>query len=185
MSNVKALIPCLFWSVALLGMNSVYANETSILETVTTVEAGTIDLENTWVTPSQEEQRKTSQIDVSAKPPTQSPVIGANDDVINSLDISENSEMTESTSPQSIDIQENNQQENLPKKQRKTHYGIGYEFRNTLRKAEKQQQNEHDKPAEKIQRVERAEKAQRFERIERPERVERSERITRPERHHR
>ncbi|CAA6824735.1 MAG: Unknown protein [uncultured Thiotrichaceae bacterium] len=160
MSNVNLLTPYVFWSVALLGMNSVYANDTSILEIIINEE--TVNHEDTPTS-----QTATEKQELPSK-------IEANHVATGSIDILEDPEATEDS-----------QQENPPKKQRKTHYGIGYEFRNALRKAAKKQQTEYVERTETTQNIERAEKAQRPERIKRPERVERPARVTRPERHNR
>ena len=59
-------------------------------------------------------------------------------------------------------------------KQRKTHYGIGYEYRKNM-------QERVQKPG-RVVRPEKAQRPERPERVERPERINRPERVERPDR---
>ena len=69
------------------------------------------------------------------------------------------------------------------KRRKKTHYGIGYEYRKSMQEqVQKTGSVVRSEKTQRPERVERPEKISRPERIERPERINRPERIDRPDR---
>lgn len=170
MAKVNVLTSYIFCSTALWGMSVAFADNESTLETISAKQM--MDFENAPVIEPQKAPR--------AEVPDEATTIDLNTETKALIDLLQKSELGETIYPQTTNTQKSPPHPPPQPEQRKTHYGIGYEYRNALREAEKQQQIVER--TETTQKIERIEKNQRPERIERPDRVDRPERITRPER---
>lgn len=160
MLNVRLLVLGIFGGIAIFWMNSAYADDTSILDTFEKKKA--VSLETHLKTDQPENNRpktnksktKESLTDIDSTGILESHGRDDNDDNVS-----------------------NKKQKNSRTGQRKTHYGIGYEYRKSL-----QNRSKRAEWGERSGRIQRPERIDRPERIERPERVERPDRIERPER---
>lgn len=137
MLNNKLLVQSVVWSIAILAMNQVYADDSSNMEFIN--------------------EKETSSLEKKLNPMSQKKPLNSNE-----IKLSINT---------SLHNPKDNRSQNDKTKLPKTHYGIGYEYRKSMREQR-----------QKMERVVHSEKAQRPERIERPERINRPERIERPDR---
>ena len=122
------------WGVAVVAMNNACADDSSTMEQVNKKEA---------LNPGNKLEKSSLDLELRQEPP-------------------KGNETNLSVSNSLLNPIEGNLSKSDEPKQRKTHYGIGYEYRMSMR--------------------EQVEKINRPERVERPERINRPERIERPER---
>ena len=134
MLNIKVLVQGMVWGIAVVAMNNACADDSSTMEPVNKKET---------LSPENKLKKSSLDLELRQKPPNGNETnLSINNSLFNPI--------------------EDNLSKSDEIKKRKTHYGVGYEYRMSMR--------------------EQAEKTQRLERVERPERINRPERTASPER---